>query len=259
MEVQELFDLAGRSTLVTGAGGGLGRAISMGLARAGARVAAADIDERAAGETARAVEETGGQAVAIYMDVTSLDSVEKVTMKVRDTFGSLDVLVNFAGIQIIGSTLEYSVEDWNRILAVNLSGTFFCCKKAGRLMAEQGRGSIINIASVHGHVASFLHHAPAYNASKAGVENLTRSLAVEWASRGVRVNAIAPGMFRTPMTVERKLDSSEYGRQMVERIPLGRFGLPEELVGPVIFLASDASSYITGEILTVDGGWVCHS
>ncbi len=245
--------LAGKTAWVTGAGRGLGRAIALGLARAGARVA---VTSRSADELRTLEEEiTGWEGSALVVPGSVTDSVAMRTAadQIRNVFGSLDVLVNSAGISpAFTRAEELSDETWQLIIKVNLSGTFICCREAGRLMLESGAGSIVNLSSVHG--SSGFGRLAAYAASKGGVEALTRALAVEWAQRGVRVNTIAPGYFSTLLS-EPMLMSEQLRASVVDRTPLGRIANPEELVGAVTFLASDEASFVTGSTMYVDGGW----
>jgi NAD(P)-dependent dehydrogenase (short-subunit alcohol dehydrogenase family) len=248
-----LFQLAGRTALVTGGGSGLGRAISIGFAQAGARVAVADISMENAIETATLIETQGGDALAERLDVTRRSEVETLTSKLFQRWGSLDILVNSAGRAIRGAALDYKEEDWATIIGVNLTGTFFCCQAAGRQMAAQRRGKIINIASIGGFIA--YPGSIAYLASKGGVVQLTKGFAVELAPYNVQVNAIAPSLFETPMVVSTRSDAESL-KYFMDRTPAGRKGRPEEIVGAAIFLAADCSSMVTGHTLAVDGGYL---
>jgi NAD(P)-dependent dehydrogenase (short-subunit alcohol dehydrogenase family) len=249
----ELFQLAGRTALITGGGSGLGRAISIGLAQAGASVAVADISLENAVETAKTIETQGGKAFPERLDVTKRSDVEAVITKLSEQWNSLDILVNSAGRAIRGTALDYKEEDWATIIGVNLTGTFFCCQAAGRQMASQRRGKIINLASIGGFIA--YPGSIAYLASKGGVVQLTKGFAVELAPYNVQVNAIAPSLFDTPMVVSTRSDTESY-RYFMDRTPLGRKGRPEEIVGAAIFLAADCSSMVTGHTLAVDGGYL---
>lgn len=245
--------LAGKAALITGAGSGLGRAISVAYAEAGARVAVADISLAKAVETVEMIKLQGGQAIAEELDVTKRSEVAAITDDVLQKLGALDILVNSAGRAIRGTALDYREEDWARIIGVNLTGTFFCCQAAGRHMASQRRGKIINIASIGGLIA--YPGSIAYLASKGGVVQLTKGFAVELAPYNVQVNAIAPSLFETPMTASTRSDEDSH-KYFMERTPAGRKGRPEEIAGAAIFLAGDSSSMVTGHTLAVDGGYL---
>ncbi len=251
---QNLFDLTGKVAVVTGAGRGLGRMIALGLAKHGADVLVASRTPRELDELADTAQALGRTAVALKADVSRREDVDALVDRARDQWGRIDILVNNAGVDKNQPAVDYDEAEWDRILGTNLKGYFLCSQAVGRLMLAQGSGSIIMNSSIYGQTGA-ADNLP-YGASKGGVNQLTRMLAVEWAPRGVRVNAIAPG-YMTPMS----RDDGESGPgEKVEawvkaRTPMARRGRPEELVGPVVFLASDASSYVTGSILAVDGGW----
>jgi gluconate 5-dehydrogenase len=246
-----LLDLGGRTVVVTGAGGGLGRALALGLAAAGAAVAVTDVDAARARDVADAVAAAGGRALAARLDVTDAVEVEAVMDAVTAGLGPIDGLLNAAGVTRRGPAVDFPRAEWERVLAVNLTGTFLCCQAAGRRMLARGRGAIVNISSIAGRIG--LPGTIAYIASKGGVVMLTRGLAVEWAAQGVRVNAIAPSWFATDMghLIDRE---PGYRDRVLRRVPLGRMGRPEELVGAAVFLLSDAASMVTGHVLAVDGG-----
>lgn len=247
------LDLGGKVAVVVGGTSGIGRAIAHGFAQAGADVIATSRREDQVEIAAREIEELGRRTLRVTSDVSDRAALERVLSTALDAFDQVDILVNSAGRTKRGPTIDFSEDDWNDILDTNLTGTLRACQVFGRHMLERQSGSIINIASLSTFVA--LHEVAAYSASKAAVGSLTKSLAVEWSSRGVRVNAIAPGVFRTALN-EKLLDETERGREFLLRTPMRRFGNVAELAGAAIFLASDAASFVTGEILAVDGGFL---
>jgi NAD(P)-dependent dehydrogenase (short-subunit alcohol dehydrogenase family) len=247
------FDLDGEVALITGAAGGLGAAIASGLAQAGARLVLADLSAEGMAAVQDRIQNMGTDVRVQRTDVTRADEVAAAVDLAVDEWKKLDILVNCAGITLRRAAVDFPEAEWDRILAINLKGTWLCCQAAGRVMIRQQRGRIINMASIGGLVG--LPMSVAYCASKGGVVQLTRTLAVEWASYGVTVNAIAPSTFETPM-VKAVLDSEpEYRQRVVDRIPVGRMGQPEEVIGAVIYLAAPSSSMVTGHILSVDGGY----
>ena len=249
----ELFRLDGRAAIVTGGGGALGTAMARGLANAGASVLVVDRDERAAEATVGLLREGGADAFAVPADVTDETAVEATVARAVDRWGRLDILINSAGIGARGAAADYERARWEQVLSINLTGTFLFCRAAGNVMLEAGDGRIVNIASIAGLVG--YQGNPAYLASKGGVVQLTRALAVEWATRGVRVNAIAPGVIASPMVAVQVAREPGFYDAFRARHPVGRFGHAQELVGPALFLCSDASSFVTGHILAVDGGY----
>ena len=251
-ELSKLFDLAGRVAVVTGAGSGLGQAVSIGFAQHGADLVCLDLNQGAAEETATLVLETGRQAIAYGCDVTELRQLESAVKGAVDRYGRIDVLFNSAGVTKRIPVQEAAPDDWRWIVDVNLVGTFLACKAVGEIMMAQGSGSVINMASIAA-FSGMGRGNTAYTASKGGVAALTRELAIEWAPHNIRVNALAPVQMKTPL-ISAILEDSDVMDRLTAKIPMGRFGEPEELVGPAVFLASDASSLVTGVTLPVDGG-----
>jgi NAD(P)-dependent dehydrogenase (short-subunit alcohol dehydrogenase family) len=251
MATTSLFDLSGRVAVVTGAGRGLGRALSRGLADAGAIVVACDVNEEAARHTADLI---GRSARARRCDVTRPDEIDALLSELATSEGGPDIWVNNAGFDIIEPALSASLSNWNRILEVNLTGAFLGAQRAARMMVPRRRGSIINITSLA--ASAGVRNLAAYSSAKAGLAQLTRVMALELAPLGVRVNAIAPGYLENVMAgAEAEHANPEKEAQIRLFTPLGRRARLEELVGPVIFLASDAASYVTGATLAVDGGY----
>jgi NAD(P)-dependent dehydrogenase (short-subunit alcohol dehydrogenase family) len=245
------LELNGKVAVVVGGTSGIGRAIAHGLADAGADVVPTSRRAEQVEVAATEIEERGRRSLRLPSDVSDRESLQRVLDETVKAFGKVDILVNSAGRTKRAPTLDFSEDDWNDIMETNLTGTLRACQVFGRHMLEREYGRIINIASLSTFVA--LHEVTAYCASKAAVASLTKSLAVEWSPRGVCVNAIAPGVFRTALNTK-LLDESERGREFLLRTPMKRFGRVEELAGAAIFLASDAASFVNGEILTVDGG-----
>jgi NAD(P)-dependent dehydrogenase (short-subunit alcohol dehydrogenase family) len=247
------FDLTDRVAVVIGGTSGIGRAIAHGLADAGADVVPTSRRSEQVQKAASEMREKGRRTLEITSDVGDRTSLDALLQQSVEAFGKVDILVNSAGKTKRTPTLDVEDEEWDDILATNLSGTLRSCQVFGRHMLDRGYGRIINIASLSTFVA--LYQVAAYSASKAAVASLTKSLAVEWAPFGVNVNAIAPGVFRTALN-QKLLDETERGREFLLRTPMKRFGKVEELAGAAVFLASEAASFVTGEVLVVDGGFL---
>lgn len=246
------FRLDDQVALVTGASRGIGRDLAKALASAGARVAVAARDLSSLEQLVSEIEDEGGSALAVELDVRDVGQIGSAFEKVRGHFGSLDVLVNNAGLGSNQPAEEVTESDWDEMMAVNLRGLFFCCQAAGRIMLDQGRGRIINMGSQAG-VVGIRDHA-VYSASKGGVNLLTKVLALEWSSRGVTVNAVAPTFIYTPGTAER-LDQPDYLKDVLSRLPIGRVGTTTDVAAAVIYLASPAGAMVSGHVLVVDGAW----
>jgi NAD(P)-dependent dehydrogenase (short-subunit alcohol dehydrogenase family) len=247
------LQLNGRVAVVIGGTSGIGRAIAHGLAEAGADVVPTSRRMEQVEAAAAEIEERGRRSLRVASDVSERDSMQRVLAACVEAFGKVDILVNSAGRTKRAPTVDFPEDDWNDIIETNLTGTLRACQVFGRHMLEREYGRIINIASLSTFVA--LYEVAAYSASKAAVASLTKSLAVEWASRGVCVNAIAPGVFRTALN-QKLLDETERGREFQMRTPARRFGKVEELAGAAVFLASEAASFVNGEVLVVDGGFL---
>jgi 2-deoxy-D-gluconate 3-dehydrogenase len=246
------FSLTDRKAIVTGASMGIGYGVALALAHAGADVAVTSRTRSRAEPVAAEIRKMGRGGLALELEVTSLHSIEAMTEAALQHFGRIDILVNNAGINIPEEALVVTEEHWDRVLDTNLKGLFFCAQSAGKVMLTQGRGKIINIASQMGFVGGRLRSA--YCASKGGVVQLTKVLAVEWSEHGVNVNTVAPTFLKTPFTAP-MFEDGAFHSKVVSNIPLGRIGEVDDVLGAVVFLASPAADLITGHTLLVDGGW----
>jgi 2-deoxy-D-gluconate 3-dehydrogenase len=245
------FSLEGQVALVTGANKGLGQGIALALARAGADLVA--VSSSPADDTVREVQALGRRCLAIRADLSTIAPIPGLIAQTLDAFGRLDILVNNAGTIRRADAVDFSEADWDAVIDVNLKSAFFLCQAAGRHFLAQGRGKIINIASMLSFQGGI--RVPSYTASKSGLAGITRLLANEWASRGVNVNAIAPGYMATDNTTALRADA-ERNRDILARIPAGRWGCADDLAGAAVFLASAAADYVHGIVLPVDGGWL---
>jgi NAD(P)-dependent dehydrogenase (short-subunit alcohol dehydrogenase family) len=251
--LEKLFSLKGKVALVSGGGRGIGQVVALGLAKAGAEIAI--ISRTGADETVKLIEKAGGRAYSLLADVTNEKEVDVALAQIVAKSGALHIVFNNAGICIHKETLDASIAEWRQVIDINLTGEYLVSRAAGRLMIQKGiKGSIINMASMSGSIVNVPQWQASYNASKAGVIHMTRSLAAEWAQYGIRVNSLSPGYIATPMSVD---TPQELKDAWMPLIPARRMGDPEELVGAVIYLAADSSGYTNGSDLIVDGAYTC--
>jgi NAD(P)-dependent dehydrogenase (short-subunit alcohol dehydrogenase family) len=245
--------LAGLRAALTGGATGIGRATALALATSGAEVAILDIDQSAAETTCREVERAGGVAFAIYASVADAASVEKAFALLDERWGGLDLLINNAGVSGNRASLEIDDDEWRRVMGINLDGVFYCSRAAGRRMLSRGRGAIVNLGSIYSVVAA--PQRLTYCASKAAVAMLTKTLAIEWAAQGVRVNCVAPGYVNTPLLEALDAEGRIDLKALERRTPQQRLGTPEDIAQAVVYLCEPRSAHITGQVLAVDGGW----
>jgi len=251
--ILDKMSLKGKVAVVTGANSGLGKAMATGLAEAGADISLVSRRMPELREAAQDIEKLGRKAIPISADVTSLKSIEEMVNKVLSEFGRIDILVNNAGTTERMPVESFTEEAWDKVMALNLKGAFFCAQAVGKVMIKQGSGKIINTASLLSVIG--VPNAVAYGAAKGGISQITKCMAIEWAKYNINVNAIGPGYFRTPLTKPLQ-DDPVRSSQILNRIPMQRWGDPDDLKGIVVFLASEASNYVTGQTIYVDGGWL---
>ncbi len=256
MNVLSMFDLKGEKAIVTGGGQGLGREMALALAEAGADVAVVQRRVEVAEQTAEEIRKLGRDSFAMKVDVRKAEDIRNMVAAAKDRFGKIDILINNAGIAHHVPAEELSEEDWDRMIDINLKGVFLGSQMVGREMIKQRKGSIINIASISGFIVNRPQPQAHYNTAKAGIIMLTKNLAVEWAKYNIRVNAIAPGYIKTPLLAQ-NLGPGKIGEEWVKLTPMGRLGEPFELKGLALFLASKASSFVTGTTIVIDGGYTC--
>ena len=251
--MKDIFKLDGRIAIVTGGAGGIGEALALGLAYHGATVVVSSRNQDAiTAVAAKITKETGNEAIAIASDVTNEESVQKLVDAVVAKYGRIDILVNAMGMNIKHPALEYPLEDWDKLFNVNVKGTMIARKAVGKVMREQKKGAILNLSSVRG-IRGYTGGNSGYCATKGAVELITKSLALEWAPNGIRVNALGPALVITPGT-KHIAENPELAAKYASAVPMGRIGLPEDMVGAVVYLCSDAASFVSGQTIYVDGG-----
>ncbi|HBU12733.1 MAG TPA: hypothetical protein DEB31_08420 [Clostridiales bacterium] len=251
---KDMFGIEGQVAIVTGAGGGIGAEVAAALSALGAKVAIVDLNEEKMAETAKRISAAGGEVITVKTDVTDKAQVEDMAARVHGQFGKIDILVNSAGIAYLQDAVDFEEDMWDRVMAVNVKGTFLPCQAVGRYMLRQKSGRVVNISSVRGMQGRARDMA--YAPSKGAVDQLTRSLAIEWAKENINVNAVAPIFTLTDINRE-MLQKKETLDWVMSRMPKGRLSMPSYLVGPVVFLCGQSSEFITGQIVYVDGGWTC--
>ena len=256
MNVMSMFDLTGEKAIITGGGQGLGREMALALAEAGADVAVAQRRVEIAEKTAEEIKALGRDSIALPVDVSKSSDVQKMVDAAKERFGRIDILINNAGIGGASpSILDVTEEQWDTMMNIHLKGTMLCSQAVGREMVKEKKGNIINMSSISGFISNRPQDQTSYNTAKAAIAHFTKSLAMEWIKYNIRVNAIAPGYMKTSMTA--KSLASERAEKWLELTPMGRAGEPHEIKGLALFLASSASSYITGSVMLIDGGYTC--
>lgn len=250
--MQDLFTLAGKVALVTGAAQGIGREMAIGFARYGADVVAVDLNGEKLQEVKKEIEAQNRRCLALTVDLGNLDQINGMAQTAAREMGKIDILANIAGVNVHKAAEEMTEQDWDFVLDINLKSLFFCCQAVGKVMLKQGSGRIINMSSSFGMVG--FGGRTAYASSKAAVSNLTKTLAIEWSARGINVNAIAPGPVWTPAR-DQLFSNPEFYNNLLTKLLIKRTAKPIDIVGPAIFLASEASAFMTGETMLVDGGW----
>jgi len=251
--MKDIFKLNGKIAVVTGGAGGIGEALALGLGYHGATVVVSSRNREAIEAVAQKITtETGNEAIAIPVDVTDEQSTADLMNRVKEKYGRIDILVNAMGMNIKHDAFEYPMEDWEKLFNVNVNGTMIACKAAGRIMRDQKSGAIVNLSSVRG-IRGYTGGNTGYCATKGAVELITRALALEWAPHGIRVNALGPALVITPGT-KHIADNPELAKKYASAVPMGRIGMPEDMVGAVVFLASEAAGFVSGQTIYVDGG-----
>lgn len=255
MTVMDGFSLNGKNAVITGAGRGIGRALALALSQAGASVAVVGRDQAGIQATSDLIKAQGGRSIAVFADITTSEGIDTCVTETLAGLGSLDILVNNAGFCVHKPSFDVTREDYHAVMDVNLEAVFFLSQAAGKVMAEQGGGNIINIGSMSAMIVNRPQWQPAYNASKAAVHHLTKSFAAEWAPLNIRVNAIAPGYIKTEMA---EVDKPEFKQHWIDDAAQKRYATPEELGSTLIYLAGDGASYVTGSVVVVDGGYTLY-
>ena len=255
MNIIEKFKMKGRCSIVTGAAMGLGKAMAVSLAQAGSHIVIADINIEKAEETAKEIRVNGTEVIVIKTDVSCQEDCIKLAKAVKSEFGRIDVLINNAGICIHEKAEDMKFSDWKKVIDVDLNGVFLMSQAIGNVMIEQKKGSIINISSMSGLIVNTPQCQSSYNSAKSAVNMLTKSLAIEWAKHNIRVNSIAPGYMKTELTRPYFEENGDMVKRWIDLMPMGRPGEPDELAGIALYLASDASSYTTGGVFVIDGGY----